>query len=40
MYDPKEVFGLVDQLAPAMGVDPRVAKMLIGAEQVLSLIHI
>lgn len=34
MYDPKEVFSLVDQLAPGMGVDPRVAKMLIGAEQV------
>lgn len=34
MYDPQEVFSIVDQLAPEMGVDPRIAKMLIGAEQV------
>ena len=33
MYTPEEVFTLVDQLAPGMGVDARTAKALIGAEQ-------
>lgn len=34
MYSTEEVFKLIDTLAPALGVDPRTAKIIIGAEQV------
>lgn len=34
MYDTAEVYKLIDELAPALGVDPRTAKIIIGAEQV------
>lgn len=33
-YNTNDIFALIDELAPAMGVDASTAKMIIGAEQV------